>query len=181
MERIWKQFGGYALLAILVFVGWCRGWRLGLELAGAGVIVFLLAEIAKKNGFYTGFFDGLPRNQVRYTWRGAAKEDTQPGMRNMRFRAARPFRLLVGIEVKLPFKVRWFHTYGFVESRPTADGAHQVIVRTWLGKNPGQFLYLSTISAEEVKISHSKGAQVLDAHYTHWPHWYQQWPLYLWG
>ncbi len=183
MDRFLSQFAGYFLVAGVVFVGWMLNIRAGAEVAGLMVIVFLLSEIAKKDGFYTLLYKGMSTHQVQHVWRGAAAEGLKPSMRNMAFSSSNqdPFILLVGLRVTFPaLGIDWFHTYGAIES----DEYGEAVVRTWMGKGPCTFMYQSTIPGDQIRITHGDEMQdrgLVLTDYTHWPHWYQMWPFYLWG
>lgn len=183
MSQFLSQFGGYFLVAGVLFVSWMFSIRTGMELAGALTIIFLLSEIGKKNGFYTLLYKNMPMHQVQHAWRGAKDEGFHPAMRNMAFSSVdhQPFTLLVGIRATFPaLGIDWFHTYGAIES----DTHGIAVVRTWMGKGACTFLYQCSIPGNKIRITHGDEAQsenLAHVDYVHWPHWYQQWPFYLWG
>lgn len=179
MDRFLQQFSGYVLVAVVIVVCALTGVRNGLDLAGFMVIAFLLSEIVKKNGFYTRFYYAMPEHQAQHFWLGAKAEGRKPGMGIvvLSSESKTPFTALVGINIPLPFGCSWFHTYGWVKS----DEWGAIVIRTWLGKGPCTFLYQTSIPGDQIEISHAQELQGWDPMYTHWPHWYQMWPFYLFG
>jgi hypothetical protein len=174
-----RQFAGYFLvvpcIATFVFNPFIGAW-----IGSLIVIVFLLAEIAKKNNFYSTFYRAMPERSLTHHWQGASAEGKNPAMRNIRFRSksGERFVLLVGFQVSAPILgIDWFHTYGAIES----DHNGVVTVKTWMGKRPCEFRYMATIPGSDIVVTHGDEVQHLEPRYTHWPHWYQMWPLYLWG
>lgn len=140
--------------------------------------IWLLTEILKKNNYYTMLFKSTKERQLRHHWGGAEAEGFLPAMGNMVFRAEEPFVILVGIWVELPlFGLEWFHAYGGIES----DETNTVVIRTWLGKNPVDFVYQTSIPGNRITIDRDEAAQKMIPDVVHKPHWYQRWPLYLWG
>lgn len=194
----YAQYGGYlqvlvlfALIALGAYIKFHKPKvKIGLGTAILGLLVpliaslmlnyFTLGEIAAKNTHYTIYDSYMSDHCLDKEWPGAAAAGREPSMGIVRFKSknGEPFVLRLGIRVKSEWLgLDWFHTYGHLISHD--DGT--AVVRTWLGKNPIVFTYMSTLPASEIEVDWSDEVQHLEPQRTDWPHWYQQWPLYWWG
>lgn len=177
---LYRQYLGYLWVALVILTAIFGSINAAAHLAEWMIITFLLKEMVVKQQHYWEHDQFMPKHFLFKKWEGAAAEGRTPSMGIVKISAhsGRQFSLRLGIHVEITtLGISTFWTYGRITSRP--DGV--AVIRTWLGKNPGIFTYMCSLPAAEIEINWSEGVQNLEPQRTDWPHWYQQWPLYLWG
>lgn len=129
--------------------------------------VFLGQEMMKKFGFFQAFIKSS-NQMITLDYQG----DKNPGMHNIMFWAKKPFTVLVGFHLDIPFFGKGFDYYGYAKSNDHGI----LVVSTYMGRQPVRFMFYANCDQDlnPITVSALDNYSDLKPHITYPPHWWQK-------
>lgn len=136
---------------------------------------WLAYEHKKKFDFMQQFVEKMGDHIIVHRYRGAKEMGLKRGMGNIKLYSPTPFSVLVGFELHYPLLGgKGFDYYGFVESEPEGEKRHSVVIRTFLGTKPCDFVFLFNRSLLDMRMATGPATSGLTPTAVYPPHWYQK-------
>lgn len=137
--------------------------------------LWLALEHKKKFDFMQQFVEKMGDNIIVHRYGGTKETGLERGMGNIMLYGPSPFSVLVGFELNYPLLGgKGFDYYGFVESQPYVDDMHAVMIRTYLGSNPCNFVFLLNRAVSGTRVTRATETSSLTPAAVYPPHWYQK-------